>query len=150
MEQFLDQVLLVTFIQVWILLSKLLVKSELCKMKTFAGSDDQWRASGGLWAVGKYQFIPSTLQMLMDKNNISPNTLFTPELQDYLALQLLTIQGPQAWIGVMENGRVKISQAKFNILQQAAQMKMPNFGPAKWRQPDTLDPAVVEAYQNGL
>lgn len=118
--------------------------------ENFAGSDDQWRASGGLWAVGKYQFIPSTLQMLMDKNNISPDTLFTPELQDYLALQLLTIQGPQAWIGVMENGRVKISQAKFNILQQAAQMQMPNFGPAPWRQPDTLDPSVVEAYQNGL
>ena len=50
----------------------------------------------------------------------------------------------------MENGRVKISQAKFNILQQAAQMQMPDFGPATWRQPDTLDPSVVEAYQNGL
>ena len=118
--------------------------------ENFSGSDEQWRASGGLWAVGKYQFIPKTLQMLMDKNNISPDTLFTPELQDYLALQLLTIQGPQAWIGVMENGRVKISQAKFNILQQAAQMQMPDFGPATWRQPDTLDPSVVEAYQNGL
>ncbi len=118
--------------------------------ENFAGSDDEWRASGGLWAVGKYQFIPSTLQMLMDKNNISPDTLFTPELQDYLALQLLTIQGPQAWIGVMENNRVKISQAKFNILQQAAQMQMPDFGPATWRQPDTLDPSLVEAYQNGL
>tara|TARA_R110002012_G_scaffold134284_1_gene287543 strand:- start:4241 stop:7045 length:2805 start_codon:yes stop_codon:yes gene_type:complete len=125
-------------------------KVRAMQNENFSGSDAEWRASGGLWAVGKYQFIPSTLQMLMDKNNISPDTLFTPELQDYLALQLLTIQGPQAWIGVMENGRVKISQAKFNILQQAAQMQMPDFGPAPWRQPDTLDPAVVETYQNGL
>ena len=117
--------------------------------ETFPGSDDEWRASGGLWAVGKYQFIPKTLQMLIDKNNISLDTKFSPALQDYLALQLLTIQGPQAWIGVMENGRVKISQAKFNILQRAAQMQMPDFGPAKWRQPDTLDPLVVEAYLNG-
>ena len=117
--------------------------------ENFPGTDAEWRASGGLWAVGKYQFIPSTLQMLIDKNNISLDTKFSPALQDYLALQLLTIQGPEAWIGVMENGRVKISQAKFNILQQAAQMQMPDFGPAKWRQPDTLDPLVVEGYLNG-
>ena len=117
--------------------------------ENFAGSDDQWRASGGLWAVGKYQFIPSTLQMLMDKNNIDPNTKFSPELQDYLALQLLTIQGPQAWIGVMENGRLKISQAKYDILQQAASMQFPDFGPSKWRQPDTMNPEVVRRYTNG-
>ena len=115
----------------------------------FPGSDDQWRASGGLWAVGKYQFIPSTLQMLMDKNNIDPNTLFSPELQDYLALQLLTIQGPGAWIGVIENGHLKISQAKYQILQQAATMEFPDFGPAKWRQKDTMNPEVVRRYTNG-
>lgn len=117
--------------------------------ENFSGSDDQWRASGGLWAVGKYQFIPSTLQMLMDKSNISPDTLFSPELQDYLALQLLTIQGPQAWIGVMEHGRLKISQAKYDILQQAASMQFPDFGPSKWRQPDTMNPEVVRRYTNG-
>jgi len=118
--------------------------------ETFAGSDEEWRASGGLWAVGKYQIIPGTLQGLMDRLNLSPDTLFSPALQDYLALDLLRTQGPGAWLGVMENGRVKISQAKYNILLQAQQMQVPNFGPAKWRQPDTLDPAVVEAYQNGL
>ena len=117
--------------------------------ENFSGSDDQWRASGGLWAVGKYQFIPSTLQMLMDKSNISPDTLFSPELQDYFALQFLTIQGPQAWIGVMEHGRLKISQAKYDILQQAASMQFPDFGPSKWRQPDTMNPEVVRRYTNG-
>ena len=117
--------------------------------ENFAGSDDQWRASGGLWAVGKYQFIPSTLQMLMDRNYIDPNTKFSPELQDYLALQLLRIQGPQAWIGVMENGRIKISQAKYDVLQQAASMQFPDFGPSKWRQPDTMNPEVVRRYTNG-
>lgn len=42
-----------------------------------------------LFAVGAYQFIPSTLKIAMDGAGLSEDTVFTPEVQDRLGLELL-------------------------------------------------------------
>jgi len=57
---------------------------------------DWQRAHGaktGSSAVGRYQFIRKTLGGLVDELGISPDTPFTPELQDRLATQLLRRRG---------------------------------------------------------
>ena len=45
-------------------------------------SMDEHFKSGGLHAVGRYQFIGSTLQDEVKKMGLSPDTKFTPEVQD--------------------------------------------------------------------
>jgi len=43
---------------------------------------DEHLNSGGLHAVGRYQFIGSTLQDEVKKMGLSPDIKFTPEVQD--------------------------------------------------------------------
>lgn len=44
-------------------------------------------------AIGRYQFIPPTLRMLVDRLGIDPRTRFTPRIQDQLADGLLRDAG---------------------------------------------------------
>lgn len=44
-------------------------------------------------AIGRYQFIPSTLVMLVDRAGLSPKTPFDPALQDSLATMLMKDAG---------------------------------------------------------
>lgn len=44
-------------------------------------------------AIGRYQFIPPTLRMLVQRLNIDPKTRFTPDVQDRLADALLRDAG---------------------------------------------------------
>lgn len=48
-------------------------------------------------AVGRYQIIRSTLESLASKMSISPDTKFTPELQDRLGVQLMVGRGYSRW-----------------------------------------------------
>lgn len=48
-------------------------------------------------AIGRYQIIKKTLVELQAKANLSNETLFTPELQDKLAIMLLDRRGYQRW-----------------------------------------------------
>ena len=43
----------------------------------------------GSSAAGRYQIIQGTLRGLMHEHNLSPDTLFTPELQDRMAISLM-------------------------------------------------------------
>lgn len=45
--------------------------------------------AGGLFAVGRYQFIPSTFKMVVDQLGLPEDAVFTPEVQDQMGLQLL-------------------------------------------------------------
>lgn len=49
-------------------------------------------------AIGKYQFIQSTLSELITKFNIPEDTLFDKELQDRLAKKLLNRRGLQRFL----------------------------------------------------
>lgn len=61
----------------------------------------QWRDAGRLHAVGRYQFIGSTLANIVQQSGIDPNTRFTPEVQDAMALYLLRTarSGIGQWVG---------------------------------------------------
>ena len=47
-----------------------------------------------LYAVGRYQFIPSTLRWAVRHSDVSPLDMFTPEVQDKLAVALIMYKRP--------------------------------------------------------
>lgn len=53
-------------------------------------------------AIGRYQFIPSTLRRLVKGQGIDPRSRFTPDLQDQLADVLLA----EAGLNEMEQGQI--------------------------------------------
>ena len=60
--------------------------------------------SGGLHAVGRYQFIGSTLQDEVAKMGLSHDTKFTPEVQDSIFLNHVKRVGDiSPWVGPMQN-----------------------------------------------
>jgi len=63
-------------------------------------SNAEWVKAGKLHAVGRYQFIGSTLKGLVQRHNISRTAKFTPRLQDLLFLSLLKSGGPGQWVGL--------------------------------------------------
>lgn len=63
-------------------------------------SNDTWVKKGKLHAVGRYQFIGSTLKGLVQRLGISMNAKFTPQLQDQLFLSLLKSGGASQWVGL--------------------------------------------------
>ena len=64
-------------------------------------SNAQWRDQGRLHAVGRYQFIGSTFRNVINRMGIPRTAVFTPELQDKMALWLLrnTSSGIGQWVG---------------------------------------------------
>jgi len=50
----------------------------------------------GLFAVGRYQFIPSTFKSIVRDTGIDPKTKFTPDVQDKLGMALLRRDAPAA------------------------------------------------------
>ncbi|EGV28152.1 TraG domain-containing protein [Thiorhodococcus drewsii AZ1] len=56
-------------------------------------------AGNGGSAIGRYQFIPSTLEDLTERLGFSGSERFTPELQDRLALILARDAGVNDWMG---------------------------------------------------
>ncbi|EGV32639.1 TraG domain-containing protein [Thiorhodococcus drewsii AZ1] len=56
-------------------------------------------AGNGGSAIGRYQFIPSTLEGLTDRLELTGSEQFTPALQDRLALVLARDAGVNDWIG---------------------------------------------------
>ncbi len=48
-------------------------------------------------AVGGYQFLRRTLQGLQHSNSLPGSTLFTPEIQDSFAVDLMVGRGYKAW-----------------------------------------------------
>ena len=63
-------------------------------------TNEQWRDAGKLHAVGRYQFVGNTLPGLIKRAGLDPRTTkFTPEVQDRLALQLLSERGWRPWVG---------------------------------------------------
>ena len=65
------------------------------------GSDADFQAAGGLHAVGRYQFIGSTLQEEVSKMGLDPSTTkFTPEVQDQIFFShAKRIGNISPWIG---------------------------------------------------
>lgn len=84
------------------------------------------RHQGG--AIGAYQFVPGTLQGLIDKLGISGDTKFTNELQDKLADELLRQRGYDAW---KEKGGSP-DKLVWNLSQEWASIPNPRTGQSFW------------------
>ena len=68
-------------------------------------SDAEWIAQGRLHAVGRYQFIGSTFAEVVRRMGIPGTAIFTPALQDQMALWLLrnSVNGIGQWVGPNTN-----------------------------------------------
>jgi murein DD-endopeptidase MepM/ murein hydrolase activator NlpD len=69
----------------------------------------------GVYAAGRYQFIPNTLPGVMKSAGLSPQDKFSPENQDLMAVALLKERGIQPWTV----GGSKYSAKEIQIVEQA-------------------------------
>ena len=64
-------------------------------------------------AIGRYQFIPVTLRRLVRAEGLPPSTRFSPQVQDRLAIRLLTEAGLDAFLdGGLSRGTFMNNLAK--------------------------------------
>lgn len=75
-------------------------------------------------AVGRYQFINSTLRGLVQEAGLPLTTKFTPDLQDKLGLMLLKRRGYDQWAA----GQMSDSQFADNLAQEWASLPRPSTG----------------------
>ena len=62
-------------------------------------SNAEWIRQGRLHAVGRYQFIGPTLAAEVKRLGLSPDTKFTPAVQDTIALSHMRRNGITPWVG---------------------------------------------------
>lgn len=92
-------------------------------------SNDQWIEKGKIHAAGRYQFIHNTLKGLVQRHNLPPDLKFSPQVQDFLFLSLLSTGGLGQWIGPSDHAtsqeRAVVNQAKQTLTPQLIeQLKM--------------------------
>ena len=63
--------------------------------------------SGRIFAAGRYQIVPGTLNSLIESNIARPDDLFSPEIQDRLAIELLRRRNV---VTLIEHGRLEEAQ----------------------------------------
>lgn len=73
-------------------------------------------------AIGRYQFIPPTLRRVAQIRGLSPDTPFTPQIQDTLALVLLEDAGLRAF----ESGTLDRRTFMQNLARIWAGLPLPN------------------------
>ena len=77
-------------------------------------------------AVGRYQFIPSTLKIALEAAQITPVTEFAPEVQDWLAIALL-IGGKRPKLRDYLLGKdVSLDEAQTDLALEWASIPLPN------------------------
>jgi hypothetical protein len=77
------------------------------------------QANGQLFAVGTYQFIPSTLKSLVKQSQISLDSYFTKAIQDRLAILILENKRPQ--VGKFLSGKnTNINEAAQELAREFA------------------------------
>ena len=74
--------------------------------------------NGQSGAIGKYQIIPSTLQGLMTKLGLPADTVYTPAVQDKLAMELLNERGYQQF----KDGKITADQFQTNLAKEWASL----------------------------
>ena len=80
-------------------------------------SPAQWKKSGKLHAVGRYQFIGSTLKGLVDQGVVSKTDQFSPATQNKLGVALVKQTGgnvsrlKSTWIGLQHESDSAVSSA---------------------------------------
>ena len=83
----------------------------------------------GVYAAGRYQFIPNTLPGVMKSAGLTPQDKFSSENQDLMAVSLLKDRGIQPWTV----GGSKYSKEEIAIVEKARRTSLSNVG-----QPSTI------------
>ena len=79
-----------------------------------------WLQRGSIYAVGRYQFIPSTLKMAVKWAGLSWDTKFTNETQNKLFCALLQHKRPQVGEYLLGRGnQCKSCRSEFDIISLA-------------------------------
>ncbi|MFW2588717.1 hypothetical protein [Sagittula sp. SSi028] len=73
-------------------------------------------------AIGRYQFIPSTLRSLLSRAGVAPTELFSPQLQDHLANILLDDAG----YGALMAGKISRERFMYNLAGIWAGLPLPS------------------------
>ena len=107
-------------------------------------SNDEWIASGRLHAVGKYQFIGPTLAAWVRRIGIPPETPFSPEVQDLLALTYMQSAGIGPWVGPSD-----YATPEERAMIERARTQPISFGPSVWRQTSNMNPNLVSRLSGG-
>lgn len=92
-------------------------------------TNDQWIERGKIHAAGRYQFIHNTLKGLVQRHNLPSDLKFSPQVQDFLFLSLLSTGGLGQWVGPSDYAttqeRAIVNQAKQTLTPQfIEQLKM--------------------------
>lgn len=82
----------------------------------------------GLFAVGRYQFIPSTLRIVVDQLGIPDDAVFTPELQDRMGLQLLMGSKRPKLAAFLRGEDVPVDTAMLEFAKEWASVPDPRTG----------------------
>lgn len=78
-------------------------------------------------AMGKYQIVGRTLKGLQQKLNLSDDTLFSPEIQDKMAVELLKGRGLDKYM----SGKISADQFQSSLYHEWASIANPLTGVAK-------------------
>jgi muramidase (phage lysozyme) len=85
---------------------------------------EERKQKGAVFAAGRYQIIPKTLQGLVDQGVVSKDEKFTPEVQDRLALKLVEQSGATKSIneGDLEKAQYQLSKVWASLPVPAGMM----------------------------
>lgn len=96
--------------------------------KMTIGQIMQLQAQGKVFAVGKYQMIPDTLTDAVNKLNLGRNTLFTPEIQEYMFQNYLVSSKRAAVKGFITGQTNNLQEAQMDLAREFASIGVPYSG----------------------
>lgn len=111
--------------------------------QVLAFQDDMVKQGSPSSAIGRYQFLRGTLRGLLQEQGLTGSELFTPELQDKLAVALLQRRGLNRFL----EGRMSLEKFGDNLASEWAALPLlsgPNRGKSKYAG-DGLNNALTTA-----
>jgi len=121
--------------------NKFLPTENMTLDEVMAFQDDMVRGGSESSAVGRYQFIRSTLKGLVNELGLPGDTPFTPELQDRLAHELVMRRGGQAFL----DGKMSMEDFQNNLSKEWA--GLPTTSGLSYYEGDGLNSATVGTSQ---
>lgn len=94
-------------------------------------------SAGQLWAVGKYQMIPTTFATMITKAGLKSTDKFSPLNQDKMGMQLLKNRA-NAWKFItkqVSDNQTNLNAAAFDIAQEWSSVGMPYARMGHWGVP---------------
>ena len=100
-----------------------------------------------LFAVGAYQFIPSTLKSAMESAGLSKDTVFTPDVQDRLGIELLIGSKRPKLAAYIKGESNDIEAAMTDFAKEWASAPDPKTGKSRYGSGNKAKHSVAETRQ---